>query len=141
MESDEATTFEPAVVRVLIADEQPVVREGFSLLLEAIDGFEVLRCPLDCDDLLREIRASSPDVVLLDMCVAGAEGLPTVRQIKLHHGAVGVLLFPRPGWHEVRGRAVPVAGAAFAAVAEPFRPCGPACLRVRLWPSRRRSRG
>lgn len=91
---DEGVTAHAADVRVLVAEDQPVVREGFGLLLEAVEGFEVAGCVADCDELLRVLSAQPTDVVLLDMRLGGEEGLVVTQRIKLRHPEVGVLLFP-----------------------------------------------
>jgi DNA-binding NarL/FixJ family response regulator len=93
-------------VRVLVADDQPVVREGLSMLLEAVDGFDVLGCPTGCEEMLREIRETLPDVVLLDMCVEGEDGVTMIQRIKLRHAGVGVLLFPSSISDDSLGRAL-----------------------------------
>ena len=81
-------------VRVLIADDQPVVREGFSLLLDAVDGFHAVGCVSDCDELVNAVKEHEPDVVLLDMCLGGEEGLVVIQRVKARHPDVAVLLFP-----------------------------------------------
>ncbi len=84
----------PTDVRVLIADDQPVVREGFSLLLQAVDDFDAVGCASTCDELLRGVADQAPHVILLDMRLGGEEGLLVAQRIKLRHPDVGVLLFP-----------------------------------------------
>jgi DNA-binding NarL/FixJ family response regulator len=81
-------------VRVVIADDQPVVREGLSLLLEALEGFDPVGCASTCDDLLRVVRDKAPHVVLLGAQLGGNEGLVACQRIKLRHPEVGILLFP-----------------------------------------------
>jgi len=81
-------------VRVVIADDQPVVREGISLLLEAVDGFEAVGCASNCDELLRKVRDNAPDVVLLGAVLGGQDGLLASQRVSLRHPHVGILLFP-----------------------------------------------
>jgi DNA-binding NarL/FixJ family response regulator len=85
---------DPAAVRVLIADDQPVVREGCGLLLEAVEGFEVVGCANDWEDLLRMLNRA-PDVVVLDLKFGGEEGLAVAQRIKLRKPDIGVMLFPK----------------------------------------------
>jgi len=84
----------PTCVRVLVAEDQPVVREGFGLLLEAVEGFEVAGCVSGCDELLHMLSDELPDVVLLDLRLGGEESLVVSQRIKLRHPEVAVLLFP-----------------------------------------------
>ncbi|HEX8771784.1 MAG TPA: response regulator transcription factor, partial [Acidimicrobiales bacterium] len=80
-------------IRVLVADDQPVVREGISLVLGALEGFQAVGCAAGCDELLGAIRDGTPDVVLLDMGREGEEALVATRRIKLRYPGVAVLLF------------------------------------------------
>ncbi|HEX8771126.1 MAG TPA: response regulator transcription factor [Acidimicrobiales bacterium] len=83
-----------ASVRVLVADDQPVVRDGVGLLLEAVDGFETVGSVATCEELLRAVRDLTPDVILLDIGPEGDDCLRTSQRLKLRHPEVAVLLFP-----------------------------------------------
>jgi len=93
-------------VRVVIADDQAVVREGLRLLLEKADGFEGVGCASSCGEVLRAANCEAPDVVVLDAVLGGEEGLVVAQRIKLRHPAVGVLLFPSDITRETLERAV-----------------------------------
>lgn len=54
-------------VRVLIADDQKVVREGLSLILGLLDGIVVVGTAVDGADAIRQSRTLQPDVVLMDL--------------------------------------------------------------------------
>lgn len=90
---DATTTTDVDEVRVLVADDQPVVREGFSMLLDAVHGFTVVGCPLDCDELLVMASNREADVVLLDMCLDSGDGEEFTQSIKRRHPGVAILLF------------------------------------------------
>ncbi|MCA1842115.1 MAG: response regulator transcription factor [Actinobacteria bacterium] len=91
------------LVRVLVANDHPVVREGLTALLEVLADLTVVGAAADGDQLLRAVRRNSPDVVLLEVRLAGQDGLVLCRRVKLRHPDVGVLVFAdQPGDDQVR---------------------------------------
>jgi DNA-binding NarL/FixJ family response regulator len=81
-------------VRVVIADDEALLREGLARLLEDA-GFEVAgRCG-DADALLRMVEARRPDVAIVDIRMPpgrGDDGLLAAQEIRRRHPAVGVLV-------------------------------------------------
>ena len=59
-------------IRVVLADDHPVVRGGLRALLETIDGFEVVGEAVDGEGAVREAQLLRPDVVLMDIRMPGA---------------------------------------------------------------------
>src|SRR4051794_38631882 len=90
MASDEVVA---ATVRVLVADDQSVVREGLVMLLQFSLGIEVVAAAADGDEATQLARRHRPDVVLMDLrmprcdCVAATRhilaDLPATRVIVL----------------------------------------------------------
>ena len=68
-------------VRVLIADDQAMVREGFSVLLAAQPDIEVVGEAVDGRDAVEQAAALRSDVVLMDVRMPVLEGLEATRQI------------------------------------------------------------
>jgi DNA-binding NarL/FixJ family response regulator len=69
------------VVRVLVADDQTVVREGLVMLLGLSPGVEVVDAAGDGDEAVRLARRHRPDVVLMDLRMPRCDGVAATRQI------------------------------------------------------------
>lgn len=69
-------------LRVLIADDHVVVREGFRALLEAQSDIEVVGEATNGEEAVSQTRELQPDVVLMDITMPGMNGLEATRQIK-----------------------------------------------------------
>ncbi|MGK5740198.1 response regulator transcription factor [Micromonospora sp. URMC 103] len=68
-------------IRVLLADDQTLVRAGFRVLLERAPDIEVVAEAADGDEAIGLTRAHRPDVVLMDIRMPGADGLTATRRI------------------------------------------------------------
>ena len=69
------------VIRVLLADDQVLVRAGFRALLDAQPDIEVVGEASDGDEAVRLSRSLVPDVVLMDIRMPGTDGLEATRAI------------------------------------------------------------
>jgi DNA-binding NarL/FixJ family response regulator len=69
------------VIRVLLADDQSLVRAGFRALLDAQPDIEVAGEAADGEDALRRVRELRPDVVLMDIRMPVLDGLAATRLI------------------------------------------------------------
>jgi len=69
------------VIRVLIADDQDMVRTGFRMIVDAQDDMEVVADVADGVDAVRRARELRPDVCLLDIRMPGLDGLEVTRQL------------------------------------------------------------
>jgi len=77
-------------VRVVLADDQALVRAGFRLLLETEVGFEVCGEAADGAQALELARTHRPDVVVMDIRMPGVDGLVATRQITADPALSGV---------------------------------------------------
>jgi DNA-binding NarL/FixJ family response regulator len=69
------------VIRVVLADDQALVRAGFRLLLDTEDGFEVVGEAGDGAEAVRQAHEHRPDVVVMDIRMPGTDGLAATRQV------------------------------------------------------------
>jgi DNA-binding NarL/FixJ family response regulator len=68
-------------IRVVIADDQSMVRHGFRVILESEPGIEVVAEAADGDQAVAAWRRFGPDVVLMDVRMPGLDGLQATREI------------------------------------------------------------
>ncbi len=91
---DIATAATGAAVRVVLAEDSVLLREGIARLLEA-SGFEVVGQVDNPDDLVRRVGFAKPDVAIIDIRMPPThtdEGLQAARRIRERYPLVGVLV-------------------------------------------------
>ncbi|WP_030313802.1 response regulator [Streptomyces flavochromogenes] len=74
-------------IRVLIADDQMMVRQGFTVLLNAEPGIEVVGQAVDGADAVAKVADLSPDVVLMDIRMPGTGGIEATRVLTTAAGS------------------------------------------------------
>jgi DNA-binding NarL/FixJ family response regulator len=71
-------------LRLLIADDQPLMRAGFRAVLEATGEMEVVAEASDGEEAVRAARTLKPDVVLMDVRMPNLDGIEAIRQLPNH---------------------------------------------------------
>jgi NarL family two-component system response regulator LiaR len=79
------------VIRVVLADDHAVVRQGLRTFLDLQDDIEVVAEASDGDQAVEAAAAFDPDVVLLDLVMPGLDGLGALKQLRAGRARVIVL--------------------------------------------------
>jgi DNA-binding NarL/FixJ family response regulator len=80
------------MIRILVADDHTIVREGLKAILERAGDFEVVAEAATGAEAVERARASRPDVVLLDVSMPGRDGLETAKDLKRQNPKVRILM-------------------------------------------------
>ena len=80
------------VIRVLVADDQRVVREGLGTLLGLLGGIEVVGTAADGQEALDLAIKTRPDVVLMDLRMPHCDGVEATRRLRDHDAGIKVLV-------------------------------------------------
>lgn len=79
-------------IRVLLVDDQPLLRMGFRLVLEDEDGLTVVGEAGDGAEALRQVAALQPDVVLMDVRMPGMNGIEATERLVAAGASTRVLI-------------------------------------------------
>jgi DNA-binding NarL/FixJ family response regulator len=88
------------VIRLLVVDDQALVRSGFALILGADPGIEVVGQAADGIEALAVVRRSRPDVVLMDVRMPRMDGIEATRHLMSGTQAAGVRVLVLTTFHD-----------------------------------------
>ena len=80
------------VIRILIADDHPIVRDGLQGLITAEPGMEVVGEAADGAEAVLKARSLQPDVILLDLVMPQKDGIAALKEIKTENPDARVLI-------------------------------------------------
>ena len=95
-----------APLRVVLADDEPLVRTGLAGILETDEGIRVVAQGCSGEEALAAVRAHRPDVVLLDVRMGTMSGLETLAEIRRTAGSLPCLMVTTFGEDEYIAEAV-----------------------------------
>jgi DNA-binding NarL/FixJ family response regulator len=81
-DNSEGTEKKKAMVRIVIADDHPIVRDGLKKLLLLEDDFEIVGEAGDGREVLEKVQALDPDVLLLDLRMPNLDGLSALQALQ-----------------------------------------------------------
>ena len=79
-------------IRILIADDHAIVREGLRTLINAKPGLELVGEAADGEEAILKAAALEPDVILLDMIMPRKDGLEAIKEIKTNNPQARILV-------------------------------------------------
>ncbi|MHA4846548.1 response regulator [Flavitalea antarctica] len=80
------------MIKIVLYEDNPQLREGLSMLLNGSDGFEVVASFKNCNNVTAEVEALKPDVVLMDIDMPGTNGIDGLKLIRQVNAEVKVLM-------------------------------------------------
>lgn len=80
------------MIKVMLYEDNPQLREGLTMLIEGSEGFTVLASFKNCNNVLSEVEAFKPDVILMDIDMPGVNGIEGLKLIRQHNHEVKVLM-------------------------------------------------
>lgn len=80
------------MIRILIADDHPIVREGLKTLLRSDPQILLVGEAADGDELMAKIPEVQPDIVLYDLIMPRSDGLVTIRRLRRQYPQVCILV-------------------------------------------------
>jgi len=88
-------------VRIVIADDHPLLRKGLRDLMKTVAGFAVVAECGDGDEALRAVETERPDVLVLDVDMPGKDGFSVLRELSGREEAPHVVLLTMHGREDV----------------------------------------
>ncbi|MGA2144677.1 MAG: response regulator transcription factor [Bryobacteraceae bacterium] len=79
-------------IRIVVADDHPIFRDGLCKLLALEDDFEVIAQAQDGRQVLDVLQQHEPDILLLDLKMPGLDGLATLQRIQAARGKTRVIV-------------------------------------------------
>jgi DNA-binding NarL/FixJ family response regulator len=79
-------------IRILIADDHRLFRDGMRALLASVDGFELIGEADNGEDITRLALDLQPDVILMDLAMPGLNGIDATRQVTSVSPHIGVIV-------------------------------------------------
>lgn len=80
------------MIRVVVVDDQALIRDGLARILGPDDGFEVVATCEDGDEVVAAVAANDPDVVIMDVRMRRVDGVTAIRELAANGHQVPVLV-------------------------------------------------
>lgn len=94
------------MIRIVVADDHTIVREGLKQLLGAPGDFEVVGEASDGHEVMERVRTLEFDVLLLDMSMPGKSGIELIKQVRAEKPKLKILVLSMHEEHQYAVRAI-----------------------------------
>jgi DNA-binding NarL/FixJ family response regulator len=101
------------MIRVLVADDHKLVREGLKQILATAEDLRVAGEAASGDEALALARANDYDLALLDMSMPGVSGIELIRRLRLEKPALRILVLSMHGEQQYAARALKAGAAGY----------------------------
>lgn len=81
------------MIRILVVDDHPIVRQGLVTVLDDEPDFDVVGSTASADTAIDAARRLGPDIVLLDLELPGTDGVAAIPQILSAHAGARIVVF------------------------------------------------
>jgi len=80
------------IIKILLYEDNPQLREGLTMLINGSEGFDVMAAFKNCDNVVEQVAAFKPDVILMDIDMPGVNGLEGLKKIRVINNEVKILM-------------------------------------------------
>ena len=94
------------MIRIVIADDHTIVRDGLKQLLGAVGDMEVIAEASNGHEVMERVRALEFDLLLLDMSMPGRSGIELIRQVRAEKPKLRILVLSMHEEHQYAVRAI-----------------------------------
>jgi DNA-binding NarL/FixJ family response regulator len=80
------------MIKLLLYEDNPQLREGLTMLIDGTDGYDVMASFKNCNNVVEQVEAFDPDVILMDIDMPGINGIEGLKLIRQRNQKVKVLM-------------------------------------------------
>lgn len=80
------------MIKLMLYEDNPQLREGLTMLLNGSDGFEVVAAFKNCNNVEQDVQTWQPDVILMDIDMPGTNGIEGLKRLRKVNSTAKVLM-------------------------------------------------